>query len=83
MNSARTLSLLAVAALGLGLVSCSSTAPSQSRLAPGQYEWHPERSQKGPVLVVVSIDDQMAYHAVGNPYNTPAVTLHVYTPGIR
>ena len=29
------------------------------------------------------IDDQLGYHAVGNPYNTPAVTLHVYTPGFK
>ncbi|NOY00873.1 MAG: L,D-transpeptidase, partial [Verrucomicrobia bacterium] len=33
----------------------------QSKLKPGQYEWHPERSPSGPLLVVVSIDDQMAY----------------------
>ena len=29
------------------------------------------------------IDDDMAYHAVGNPFNTTAVSLHAYTPGIR
>lgn len=44
---------------------CSTSGPashsSQTRLAPGQFEWHPERSPKGPLLVVVSIDDQMAY----------------------
>ncbi len=28
---------------------------------PGQFEWQPQRSAKGPVLMVVSIDDQMAY----------------------
>lgn len=27
------------------------------------------------------IDDNMAYHAVGNPYNTSAISLHVYTSG--
>ena len=27
------------------------------------------------------IDDSMAYHAVANPFNTPAISLHVYTPG--
>lgn len=27
------------------------------------------------------IDDDMAYHAVGNPYGTSAISLHVYTPG--
>lgn len=26
------------------------------------------------------IDDNMAYHAVGNPFNTSAISLHVYTP---
>ncbi|MFC4992439.1 L,D-transpeptidase family protein [Rubritalea tangerina] len=39
--------------------SCATS--TQTRLAPGQYEWHPERSPSGPVLMVVSIDDQMAY----------------------
>lgn len=27
------------------------------------------------------IDDNMAYHAVGNPYDTSAISLHAYTPG--
>jgi Cysteine dioxygenase type I len=27
------------------------------------------------------IDDTMAYHAVGNPTNESAISLHVYTPG--
>lgn len=37
-------------------------APSeQTGLAPGQFEWHPERSPSGPLLIVVSIDDQVAY----------------------
>ncbi len=29
------------------------------------------------------IDDRMGYHAVGNPFNSPAVSLHAYTPGIK
>lgn len=29
------------------------------------------------------IDDQMAYHAVGNPNDSPAITLHAYTPGSK
>ena len=49
-----------VGLLAIGLPSCSTT-PSQTKLAPGQYDWHPERSPKGPVLLVVSLDDQMAY----------------------
>ena len=31
------------------------------KLQPGQFEWHPERSPNGPLLVVCSIDDQMLY----------------------
>ena len=62
MNLKSHLRLLAIAPLALlGLSSCSTTAPSQGKLAPGQYEWHPERSPGGPLLMVVSIDDQMAY----------------------
>lgn len=34
---------------------------TQPKLAPGEYEWHPERSTSGPLLMVVSIDDQVAY----------------------
>jgi hypothetical protein len=30
-------------------------------LAPGAYDWHPELAPSGPVLIVVSIDDQLAY----------------------
>ncbi|MFV1996237.1 MAG: L,D-transpeptidase family protein [Verrucomicrobiales bacterium] len=51
--------VLAAAACALG--GCASTSSTQSDLAPGQYQWHPERSPSGPILVVVSIDDQMAY----------------------
>lgn len=25
------------------------------------------------------IDDEMAYHAVGNPFDEPAISLHAYT----
>jgi hypothetical protein len=33
----------------------------EPRLAPGQFEWYPDRAPVGPILVVVSIDDQVAY----------------------
>jgi len=29
------------------------------------------------------IDDVMAYHAVGNPFKEPAISIHAYTPGTR
>lgn len=57
MRNAFPLLLLA----GLLFATSCATGPSQSKLAPGQYEWNPERSPSGPTLVVVSIDDQMAY----------------------
>ncbi len=34
---------------------------SLPKLQPGQFEWHPERAPNGPLLVVVSIDDQVCY----------------------
>lgn len=30
---------------------------------------------------IAYIDDNIAYHAVGNPYGTSAISLHAYTPG--
>ena len=32
-----------------------------SKLKPGQFTWHPERSPGGPVAIVVSIPDQRVY----------------------
>ena len=46
-------------------------APMEARsstLAPGEFEWSPERSPTGPLVVVVSLPEQMA---------------HVYRGGIR
>ncbi len=61
MDALKILSVFAPIAL-LGLAGCSSTTTSnRGKLAPGQYEWNPERMKTGPVLVVVSIDDQLAY----------------------
>lgn len=51
--------LVGLAAAVACFSSCATT--TQTKLAPGQFEWHPERSTSGPVLMVVSIDDQMAY----------------------
>jgi hypothetical protein len=45
----------------LSISSCGAGSSGQSKLAPGQYEWNPQRAPSGPVLVVVSIDNQMAY----------------------
>ena len=45
----------------LGFTACKTTEAGRSKLATGEYEWQPSRSPSGPVLVVVSIDDQLAY----------------------
>ena len=39
----------------------ATEAAAEAALKPGEYAWHPEASPYGPVLVVVSIDDQRAY----------------------
>ncbi|MCA3572747.1 MAG: L,D-transpeptidase [Aestuariivirga sp.] len=39
-----------------------------SKLKPGQFTWHPERSPEGPVAIIVSISEQL---------------VHVYRNGIR
>jgi hypothetical protein len=45
----------------LFLSSCATRTATSTKLAPGEFEWNPQRSSSGPVLVVVSIDDQMAF----------------------
>ena len=69
------LHLAAATALALGAVGIARAdddAPvaveSSSDLKPGQYEWTPEASASGPVVVVVSLPEQMA---------------HVYRGGVR
>lgn len=46
----------------------SAVESRASTLAPGEFEWTPERSPSGPVVVVVSLPEQMA---------------HVYRGGVR
>lgn len=61
----RALSGLLTGLMTLALAtSCHtvSIAPRPGKkLASGQFEWEPRRSPSGPVLVVVSLDDQIAY----------------------
>jgi hypothetical protein len=35
--------------------------PDPAHLRPGQFVWHPEVAPRGPVVVVVSLDEQRAY----------------------
>jgi len=66
--------LLGLAALGLSpLLPGARTALAETvkeihALKPGEFTWHPERSPKGAVAVVVSLPEQLA---------------HVYRNGVR
>lgn len=59
----------------------------KGRLREKRYTTHgPQRLISVSTLQspgIAYIDDDMAYHAVGNPYGTSAISLHVYTPGRR
>jgi len=58
---------LLVALNSLALIGLGSTAYAASelidarKLKPGQWEWYPERSLSGPVIVVVTLSDQLGY----------------------
>jgi hypothetical protein len=53
--------LLASLASLAAAVGAPELQVATSKLAPGEFEWHPERSPKGPLLVVCSLDDQVLY----------------------
>lgn len=39
----------------------SESAVNATTLKPGQWEWYPERAESGPVAVIVSLSDQLAF----------------------
>lgn len=39
----------------------TAPAPTPGGLAPGQFLWHPEIAPNGPIVLVVSLDEQRAY----------------------
>lgn len=57
--------ITATAALAASAVIAPAIAASQlidaNSLKPGAWEWYPERATKGPVVVVVTLSDQLAY----------------------
>lgn len=58
----RTLGLLLLLPLvAAGLGAAEPPPPSQAALKPGQFLWHPEIAPRGPIVVVVSLDEQRAY----------------------
>jgi hypothetical protein len=54
--------------------------PDVAVLQPGQFYWHPERSPKGPVVIIVSIPEQRAY-VYRNGVRIGASTVSTGKPG--
>lgn len=51
-----------VAAVSLTSLSAETLiSPNPDKLAPGEFEWRPERSPNAPLLIVCSLDDQLLY----------------------
>jgi hypothetical protein len=60
MPTRRVLLTLALASLtAAAFPAWASTGPTD--LKPGQFLWHPEISPSGPIVLVVSLDEQRAY----------------------
>jgi hypothetical protein len=53
--------LLAMLAASNSAAEKSGRVSPRATLEPGQFTWHPEVSPKGPVLLVVSLPQQLAY----------------------
>lgn len=57
----RTAALTATALLFALSTAGALAAEGDAPLEPGAYEWHPEASTAGPVVVVVSLPEQMVH----------------------
>jgi L,D-transpeptidase catalytic domain len=60
--TASTLGALAIAASSVGRLALADTEVEDVRqLKPGQFVWYPERAEAGPMVIVVSLPDQLVY----------------------
>ncbi|HXR63591.1 MAG TPA: L,D-transpeptidase [Rudaea sp.] len=50
-----------LAALAWRNLAAAAIDPDPGRLARGEFVWHPEIAPSGPVVIVVSLDEQRAY----------------------
>ncbi len=55
------LALCCLAPLRRALAAAESPPVDPANLQPGQFVWHPEIAPDGPVVLVVSLDEQRAY----------------------
>jgi hypothetical protein len=69
----------------VGLIAGYALANSQAGpddLKPGEFRWHPERSPRGPVVIIVSISTQRAY-VFRNGIEIALSTVSTGEPGHR
>ncbi len=52
----------------------------EKRFSPDSLQTHLATSEVHTGSIAY-IDDDLAYHAVGNPFNESAISIHAYTPG--
>lgn len=48
-------------ACGISVPAFAQTTAADTDLKPGQWLWYPERSLYGPVAIIVSLSDQLAF----------------------
>jgi L,D-transpeptidase catalytic domain len=75
LGGAVALSALSLPALGAGRVDKSA-----EQLENGEFNWYPERSPSGPIVIIVSIPDQMV-HVYRNGIRIAASTCSTGKPG--
>lgn len=73
--SRRTFSVLALAAAVAGRASAQS-----AKLKPGQFQWRPDASPEGPVVIIVSVPEQLV-HVYRNGVEIGVSTCSTGRPG--
>jgi hypothetical protein len=78
-----TVTVIATARLAAGpALAQLANAKHADELRNGEFNWHPERSADGPVIVIVSIPDQLV-HVYRNGIRIAASTCSTGKPGHR
>lgn len=81
MARARAWKVFVLLALCWGVVAAAFAAiDPPGRLAPGEFEWFPEAAPAGPLLLVVSLDEQQA-HLYRNGVRIAVTTVSTGKPG--
>jgi hypothetical protein len=60
-----------------------AVAPFTANLKPGDYAWHPELSPTGPVVILVSLPDQVLYVYRNGVRIANSTVSNILTAGVR